>query len=193
MERSQAGYRRGRGRSHGTEHDGRTYLNSFGGTNKQLNVPRPVLRPLPRNQEGVNMPGTVLHAPACNNSLEPPVIHQSLFDPGGSQINETYNSRSSPLPSPSKSVVRLSPSRSPINQVFQQRHSPGNFSAPRMPIVRPTGRHWAYDQETKIKIHGIPTSKWTKDIHQALSPYGNIVRIEMQPGQRDHNAWVVFR
>jgi len=194
MQPSQRSYRRdGHSASHGTGDNGRTYSNSSDGSIEQLSLPIPMLRPPYGAQEDLNTPGAFSPARAGDNPPQTPSRQQSFFELHGNQINETYTSRSSPLSSPSKPVMHLSPSPSPRSHILQRRHSPGNYSTTHRPIVRPAAQHWAYHQEAKIKIHGLPTSKWTKDIYQAMSSYGNVVRIEMQPGQRENNAWVIFR
>lgn len=44
-----------------------------------------------------------------------------------------------------------------------------------------------------MKVFGIPKYQWTKDVYFAMSSYGNVTRIEMEPGNRDNGAWVVFQ
>jgi hypothetical protein len=54
-------------------------------------------------------------------------------------------------------------------------------------------KHWAAQQELKIKITRIPKSCWTYDVYTALSKYGTVVRVEMQPSSMDATAFVVFQ
>lgn len=53
--------------------------------------------------------------------------------------------------------------------------------------------NWAHHQEFKIKVLSLPRSCWTQTVYEVLSKYGKIVRIEMQPGSIDCNAWVTFQ
>ncbi|KAF2857014.1 RdRP-domain-containing protein [Plenodomus tracheiphilus IPT5] len=134
---------------------------------------------------------TVVNEPTGNDPPNTPVKQQSSFDLSGNQINETFTPRSSPLASPSKLVSRPSPS--PRKYGPQQRNSLGGYSARQRPVMKGGDKHWVYQQEAKIKILGIPKALWTKDIYLALSPYGNVARIEMQLGSRDNNAWIIFQ
>ncbi|KAF2132226.1 RdRP-domain-containing protein [Dothidotthia symphoricarpi CBS 119687] len=57
--------------------------------------------------------------------------------------------------------------------------------------LKSDGKHWARLQEYKVKVLGIRKSYWTNDVYDAMSQYGTVVRIEIQTGGRDNNAWVV--
>jgi RNA-dependent RNA polymerase len=53
--------------------------------------------------------------------------------------------------------------------------------------------NWAALQEYKIRILGMPKASWTKQVHQAMSHYGNIVRIEIEQGSGGSTAYVTFQ
>jgi RNA-dependent RNA polymerase len=59
--------------------------------------------------------------------------------------------------------------------------------------MRDGAQHWAYYQEKKIKLFGIAKDCWTKEVYQALSSYGNVVRVDMETGTQSNNAYVVFQ
>jgi RNA-dependent RNA polymerase len=52
---------------------------------------------------------------------------------------------------------------------------------------------WAYHQETKIKILGLPKTCWTQNVWQTLSKFGTVVRIEVELKFPNNNAWVTFQ
>jgi RNA-dependent RNA polymerase len=52
-------------------------------------------------------------------------------------------------------------------------------------------RDWTCEQEGKVKLSGVPRDCWTKEVHRALSPYGNVTRVDM--GLNTHNVFVVFQ
>jgi RNA-dependent RNA polymerase len=52
---------------------------------------------------------------------------------------------------------------------------------------------WADLQEHKIKVLGLPKTCWTKEVCEGLSLYGNVVRVEIELGSRNYNAWVTFQ
>jgi hypothetical protein len=54
-------------------------------------------------------------------------------------------------------------------------------------------KNWAHHQEFKIKVLGLPRGCWTQTVYEVLSKHGKIVRIEMQLGSMDCNAWVTFQ
>ncbi|USP82601.1 uncharacterized protein yc1106_09875 [Curvularia clavata] len=60
-------------------------------------------------------------------------------------------------------------------------------------ILSGPASHWAYCQESKFKLLGIPKNCWTSNVYQVMSAYGNVFRIEMEPLGRESNAYVVFR
>ncbi|KAF2867202.1 RNA dependent RNA polymerase-domain-containing protein [Massariosphaeria phaeospora] len=72
------------------------------------------------------------------------------------------------------------------------RHGSNRLPTPDIAVTRGIG-NWALAQETKIKVFRIPRGCWTKDVYEAFSRYGTIVRIEMQKGAVDSIAWVSFQ
>ncbi|KAI8938000.1 hypothetical protein NX059_005674 [Plenodomus lindquistii] len=181
-------WRGGRGGSHGRREGSRTYSDSSSSSIGFQNQNCPTLRPSSTTQEATNASEPVVRIPTLNDPPITPVREQSSFSLSGNRINETFISRSSPSPlsSPSKPVLRPPPSSR--RQTPQQRTSSGSYAARPRPVMR--GReHWAYQQEAKIKILDLPKSQWTKNIYLALSPYGNISRIDIQ----QNAAWVTFQ
>lgn len=61
------------------------------------------------------------------------------------------------------------------------------------PMLAGGAKNWAHSQEVKIKLYGIRKNYWTKEVYQAMSRYGNVFKIDMEPNSRDCNAFVVFR
>jgi RNA-dependent RNA polymerase len=60
-------------------------------------------------------------------------------------------------------------------------------------LTRGNNSNWAYHQELRIKVLGLPRGCWTRNVYEDLSKYGKVVRIEMQAGSMDCNAWVTFQ
>jgi RNA-dependent RNA polymerase len=77
--------------------------------------------------------------------------------------------------------------RSGSQGFHQQQRSPNKS------LTRGNNNNWAYHQELKIKIFGLPRGCWTQNVYEGLSKYGRVVRIEMQAGSMDCNAWVTFQ
>ncbi|KAF1841623.1 RdRP-domain-containing protein [Cucurbitaria berberidis CBS 394.84] len=183
MNRGNSGYRRGRGGHRGH----RTGSNSD--SSNGYNQNRPILRPSPASQGHDTPPEQSTRIPAWLDSPGSPAKQQSSFTMNGHQINETYTERPVDLASAS----RHSNPPSPAHGNNQHRNGPGGQRSLHRPLTKDGEKHWAYQQERKIKIIGMPKTFWTKDVYLALSPYGTVVRIEIQQGAVDNNAYVTFR
>jgi RNA-dependent RNA polymerase len=118
----------------------------------------------------------------------------------GHTISETYKPSGRAISTPKTPTTPTRSHASPAAPA--RRNYEGNFPGRQPPvrqppINRPLTRNgensWAHNQEYKIKILGMSNTCWTKKVHEAMSRYGNVVRIEIQPGARDNNAWVVFQ
>ncbi|KAH9868719.1 hypothetical protein J1614_007791 [Plenodomus biglobosus] len=193
MDRNPSGYKRaGRVGFNGRREGRGTYSTSSESSSGYLNHNRPILRPVLTPWDATVTPEPVPStAPIGKDSASTPVKQESFFILGGNQINETFVPRPSPLSSPSKLASRPPPSLR--RHIPQQRTSSGGHNASPRPVIRGGEKHWVYQQEAKIKISGLPKNQWIKDVYLAASRYGNVSRIEMQPGSRDNNAWVVFQ
>lgn len=89
-----------------------------------------------------------------------------------------------------QSLSQTSPSynnRSGSQGFHQQQRSPDKS------LTRGNNNNWAYHQELKIKVLGLPRGCWTQSVYKDLSKYGRVVRIEMQAGSMGCNAWVTFQ
>jgi RNA-dependent RNA polymerase len=119
-----------------------------------------------------------------------PTRDQSTFTMNGHVVTETYKRSGSALSTSTRSYG--SPSTPTRGAYGGDSLSPQTIS-PR-PIAKHGEKNWAQGQEYKIKILDMPNTCWTREVHEAMSSYGNVVRIEIQSaGGRDNNAWVVFQ
>jgi RNA-dependent RNA polymerase len=190
MYRGNRGYQRGgRGSFHGARGSDRKYSNSSGSSNGQYGPNRPILRPSFTPQSGAAPTDQFGRGSVRAESPVTPEKERSEFTLNGHQISETYTSRRSTTTTPPRSIG--SPTVASRNNYG--RNSPGRQNAKQRPPTRNTFGNWAYQQEHKIKLLDLPKSCWTRDVYVALSPYGNVVRIEMQAGGSKGNAWVTFQ
>jgi RNA-dependent RNA polymerase len=197
MNRGNGGYHRGRGRGRGGtvgSRDNRAYSSSSGSSSGQYGYNRPVLNDVSASRGHVTPPNHANPGPARAGSPVTPVREQSSYTLNGHSINETYT------PSGSGSIIATTPPRSHITPSSPtptrgnfNGNTPGGRGATLRPITRNGQSNWAVLQEYKIKILGLPKSYWTKAVYKAMSQYGTVVRIEMEPGSRDNNAWVTFQ
>ncbi|KAF1947306.1 RdRP-domain-containing protein [Clathrospora elynae] len=199
MNRGRGSYQRGgRGGSRGGRGGNRAHSNSSGSSNGQ---DRPALRPSSAPQADQGRIATPEQpnrdAPAQIDSPVTPVKQQSSFTLNGCNITETYTARTSTITSPPRQVTQASPRNgsqdSPQNGLNQPRYSQGSQRPLPRPIMRDGAQHWAYHQEAKIRVLGLPKGYWTKEVYQALSLYGRVVRVEMVTGTHSNNAYVVFQ
>lgn len=171
--------------------NGRAYSNSSESSSGQHHPNRPTVRPAFAMQDRVTPPGPANAPLARPDAPITPGKVQSAFTLNGHQISETYTARPDSLTnSPRQTTPTSTLTRGGPNRYANNRGGPR--TAPR-PVVQDGEKDWAYQQEYKIKLLRVPKACWTKEIHQALTRYGNVVRIEMQPSARDNNAWVVFQ
>ncbi|KAL6712313.1 hypothetical protein ACN47E_000190 [Coniothyrium glycines] len=129
-------------------------------------------------------------SPQHSSSITP-TKQQSSFTLNGHTIHETHTSRVSSvaIPSPPRQVIKMS-SRARNGQ------SQGNGGSQRTalrPMTRIASDHWSTQQETKIRLLGLPKTYTVKDIHESLSPYGHIIRIEIGSANSGRCAWVIFQ
>jgi hypothetical protein len=187
----QNGYRSYGFQDDGNSSDGPTYSSSSGGTSKDGGLTRPVIRPTLNPVSRVKTPEHPYTYPSRADSPmapETPNGERSSFSLNGQQINETYKPRPSSTASPPKP---LTPALSAFQSSPRQRAYPQHAS--NRPLTRNTRGHWALQQELKVKVLGVPKQHWTKDVYFAMSSYGNVTKVDMEPGTRDNNAWVIFQ
>lgn len=183
MNRGNHGYQRGsRGGSRGGRGN-RTYSSSSGSSNGHHN--RPTLKPSSAPQGHDTPPVQVNQGASQSNSPTTPAKQQTTYNVHSHQINETYKARPSKLKSPKHST--------PLALTKPNNRRSGGQQTPERSIMKKDGKHWAYSQEQKVKVLGIPKNCWTKDVYEAMKPWGTVVKINMQTGSSDNNAWVVFR
>lgn len=168
------------------------YSSSSGSSNNTSGSDRPIVRFPSTPLNRVNTPersGAGSDRVDASTGPEKPGSQQTSFTSNGHHISETYEARPSTRVSPSK----LSPPVSPpsINNNARQR-SPFNCASSR-PAMRNDNKHWALEQEFKVKILGLPNDCWTKEVYFAMSRLGTVVRIEMQPDSQAQNAFVSFK
>ncbi|KAF1834188.1 RdRP-domain-containing protein [Decorospora gaudefroyi] len=190
--------RGGRGGSRGTRGDRRAYSNSSSSSSGQHNPNRPILmssstahasKPPQPSQARISTPEQPKGAVPRVNSPVTPVAQESSFTLNGHSINETYIARPTTITSPSNQVTLTFPG----NRNHRQRYSSGGQGSLPRPTMRDEGQHWAFHQEGKIKLLGIPKDCWTKQVYHALSPYGNVIRVEMETGSHSNNAYVLLQ
>jgi len=214
MNHGNHGHQRG-GRGGRGDRSNRKHSNSSGSSNVQQN--HPTLKPSSALQ-GHKTPPVQFNEGAAQIGLQmSPIKENKSFTMNGYQINETYKPWPRTFMSPPGQSTPAPLNGHQINETYNP--WPGTFmsppgqSTPAPPTIRSNHHHinsgnqhkldksttkknknhWAYLQEYKVKIMGIPESCWTKDIYDIMSSYGTVVRIDMQTGGRDNNAWVVFR
>ena len=177
-----------RGGYRGNSGSNRTYSGSSGSSNGQYDLNRPVLTPFSTSQRRTTtftMPDPVPNRTKL--SITP--AKQQSFILNGHRINETYTI--SPNTS-AKSPRQFTPP-SPARANGWQHHSPSSEHTKPVPITRKDENEWAYQQELRIHLLGVPKTCWTKDVYQALSLYGTVVHIEMRKSSSDFTATVTFR
>jgi RNA-dependent RNA polymerase len=192
------GYRAGRGSN-------RTYSNSSGSSNGQYNPNRPTLKPTSNSQSTLALntriatPEQLVDPPARVDSPVTPIKQLSSFDLNGYSINETYIAKNttgstpptarSPITSPPRQVTRASPRYGGD----RPRYNPADQRNSQRPVLRGGSQNWAYNQEGKIRLSGIPKNCWTKDVFHAMSAFGTVFRVDMVSGSQHNTAYVVFR
>lgn len=192
MDRDYNGYERdGRGGNRSGRGGSRAYSNSSGSSNGQFSSNRSTLKPATVPHGRTTPPDRVAQMPALSDLRVTPTKQRSTFNLSGHHINETFTARRSSATSPPRQLP-LSPSASQ-SPSFQHCYSRSGQNTTVRPVMKEAEKYWAYQQESKIKLLGLPRSFWTKEVYQAMSRYGNVVRVEMQPNARDNNAWVVFQ
>lgn len=188
--RPQPGYRsHGFQRGDGTSSDVPTYSSSSSGTSKDGGPTYDVINPAYNPVSRMKTPERHLSRADSPLAPETPIGERSSFSLSGQQMNETYEPRYrfiASSPNPPSSVPRASSISSAPGRAYTQPIS----SRPR---IRNTRSQWASQQESKVKVFGIPRHQRTKDVYFAMSSYGNVMRIEMEPGSRNNGAWVVFQ
>ncbi|KAJ8111954.1 hypothetical protein OPT61_g5568 [Boeremia exigua] len=183
---------RGRNQDNNGSADGLAKSSSSSGSGRQAGLARPVIRPSSNPINRVRTPNQPQEGYSCPDSpMAPgaPVSELSSFTLNGQQINETYKQRLSTNTSPQKP----SPPTSPASRAGGPRHRANSQYPPTKPATRNTQGHWALQQVTKLKILGLPKRCWTKDVYFLLSRFGTVVKIDMEAGSRDNNAYVVFQ
>lgn len=172
--------------------DGHAYSSSSGGSNRQAGHYRPItesssiLLSRAKTPEQTNAGLNRVGSP-----MEPktPGRERSSFTLNGHQISETYKLRPNTTSSLPKPLSPASPTFR--NNNLRQRSYTQHES--NKPPTRNGRKHWALEQEFKVKIVGIPKKYWTKDVYLALSKFGTVTRIEIQTGSRENNAWVILQ
>lgn len=190
--RPQSGYRGHDGWGESGSSDGAAYSTSSGGSNIQPGFNRPVINPTSNPLSRVRTPEQHHVGPSHprpSTAPATPVRETSSFTLNGHHINETYKRRPSVNASPSRPSFPVSPAlrtSSPRQRAYSQHVA-------NRPLVRNTRRHWVLDQELKLKIFRIPKLYWTKDVYLAMCKFGTVIRVDMEVGSQDNNAWVVFQ
>lgn len=190
--RPQSGYRSYGKQADGNSSDGRVSSSSSGGSNNTGGFKRPIILPPASPVSRVETPEQLSARPS--NAEAPTALgtrthERTLFSLNGQQINETYRPRSRVTPSPPK-FSTLASSAVQTSSPRQQVHTQNAFQRP---MARESRGHWALQQELKVKILGIDKCYWTKDVYFAMSTYGSVIRVDIETGSRDNNAWVVFQ
>lgn len=176
--------------------DGLAYSSSSGGTNRQGGPTRPIIKPSSnpvsrvRTPEQTNADSQRVDSPMA---METPGSERSSFNLNGHHISETYKPRTSITTSRRKSLTSTPPPTSSAIESNSPHQRPDNRYAANRPVTRNTRGHWALEQESKVRIFGIPKNYWTKDVYFAMSGFGTVTRIEMETTGRDYNAWVMFQ
>lgn len=190
--RPQGGYRGYGNYGDSDTSDGLAYSSSSGSSNRQAGPTRPIIKPPSKPVSRVGTPEQVNTGPTrVVSPLAPaaPGNERSSFLLNSHQISETYKLRLSPTASPPKPSTSISPA---IRSGSPRQRSDSQYMSNR-PLRRNVRRHWALEQESKIRIVGIPKYCWTKDVYFSTSSFGTVTRIEMEGGSRYNNAWVSYQ
>lgn len=189
MDRGRGGRARGsRGRG-GTPFGRRgsgSYSSSSGGSSGH---DRPILRPTSA-PSGHTIPLNELNSlPRRIDSPITPIRAQQEFTMNSNKISETYTpTRNTATTSPRSQVLPSTPTRANHHSNTPSRQQ----TLPKL-MTRNGLSNWAYEQELKIKTMGMPKMTSTKLVYQAMSRYGNVVRIDVQQNSHDCTAYVTFR
>ncbi|KAH7078823.1 RNA dependent RNA polymerase-domain-containing protein [Paraphoma chrysanthemicola] len=180
------GYRGGRG----GRGDSRKYSGSSGSSNGQgLNRPDLGQTSAPRGRETPTI--HTISSPVRVDSPHTPSPEHSSFTLNGHNFKETYT------PSGSAITNSLLPSASPSTPSRRNAASHnGTPTSPRTPqrlFVEQGPYGWTFGQQKKIKLQGIPKEFWVKHVYESVCRYGTVIKIEMETGMRDNNAWVTFQ
>lgn len=193
------GHRGGRGSASSGQRIAYTNSNSLGGSDGRHSYSRPILAP--SNVQRENIDGNV----TGNNSFPNPnwpaprqaqqlnavpngsIGQDAMLRPDGDG-RQVYKPKMS-----SPNSASASNGSSGHSSHVPSRNEPNGSSTLNRVIPRIGNQNWAYPQELKTKILGIPRGFWTKDVYEKLSGYGTIVRIEMHKGAMDCCAWVTFQ
>ncbi|KAJ4992728.1 RNA-dependent RNA polymerase [Stagonosporopsis vannaccii] len=190
--RPQSGYRGYDRRGEGGSSDGCAHSTSSSGSERQAGLHRPVLNlasnPFSR-MSTPEQPRAVSGYTGLSTRPATPVREVSSFTLNGQHISETYKHRSSMDISPSKPL----PPEPLAMGIGSPRHRAHSQHIPNTPVTHKTRGHWALNQEMKLKVFGIPKRYWTKDVYFTMSRFGTVIKIEMEVGSHDNNAWVIFQ
>lgn len=184
---SPAGYRSYGSQGDSNSSDGPTCTSSSEGTSKEDT--RPVIRSSSSIVNRVKTPEQHVSRANSPTSLANTARERSFFSMNGQQIKETYRPRYGAIVSPAKPSTQMPPvvhTHTPPPRIHAQ-------NASIRPLTRNMRGHWALQQEFKVRIFGIPTHQWTREVYFAMSTYGNVIKVDMDPGSRDNSAWVVYQ
>jgi RNA-dependent RNA polymerase len=188
--RPQNGYRSYGPQDDCNSSDGPTHTSSSGGTSKEDGPTRLIIRPSSNPISRVQTPEQPASRADSRMAPETPTSARSSFSLNGQQINETYKPRSRATVCSSKPSSPVSPavrtSTPPPQRTYTQ-------SASHRPVTRNMRGRWALQQELKVKVFGIPKPQWIKHVYFAMSKYGTVIRVDMEPGSQYNGAWVVFQ
>ena len=195
---------------HNMDHQGSTSYYQGGGSKggdfsnlhtptspRSRNLALPIIKPstTPSSPQSVSKMGQYEQAqpsPITPRAVAPSIVsvsstaqHQNGYAwQSNGQLDKYQQPRSTNLMSPPTSPSTHNGYRHPSSY---QQYSPDRS------ITRNREQNWAYQQELKIRVVGIPPGCWTFDVYSALSQYGTIIRIDIQPSSAGCSAWVTFQ
>ncbi|KAF2997398.1 hypothetical protein E8E13_005112 [Curvularia kusanoi] len=171
--------------------DGFAHSSSSIDSKGRSTVPRPVIRHYPPSVNHAKMPQphTIHGNDGPYVQRESPSCERSTFTLNGQHINETHKPRLSSVNRPANSLTPLPPA----NMIDCPPQTDTRYVSAR-PIIRYDQSRWASEQESKVKIIGLPRACWTNDIYHALSKFGTVVRIQMVDIDNwSNSAFVIFQ
>ncbi|KAH7073349.1 RNA dependent RNA polymerase-domain-containing protein [Paraphoma chrysanthemicola] len=182
--------RGGRGGHRGGRGDSRKYSGSSGSSNGQ-GLNRPVLQQTsaPRGRDAAT--SRTVSSPVRVDSPHTPSPQHSSFTMNGNNFKETYTPSGSAITS--SLLLSASPSTPSRRNAASQSYSPTPPRTSKRLFVERGTYDWAFGQQTKIKLQGVPKDFWVKHVYEAVCRYGSVVKIDMETGMRDNNAWVTFQ
>lgn len=125
---------------------------------------------------------------SSGSSGDRPILKQSAPNGIHTPPPEIFNQYCESLPNlKHEPTMSVSPRRSPPPA------NTGSYGRNKTNLRGVRDKEWPLNQEVKIKLTSLPRYISMREIHSALSRFGNVYSIEMQRFQKNTSSWVIFR